>query len=74
MPGKEISIECGRLWRDYVKAVKHIFGGDVLLREIGLEDLLPIRRLHQHINAGCEACARREREKTREIVASLEKG
>jgi hypothetical protein len=68
----EVSIDCGRLRRDYIRAVKNIFGKDVSLAKIDPEDLSLISHF-QHHSVQCPMCTAWEINKRAIILGSLDK-
>ena len=71
MAGKSgVNIDCGRLRGDYLRAVRDIFGRNVSLMEVDLDDLSPIGRFQRHTDQ-CPLCAAWEKEKKATIFESL---
>jgi hypothetical protein len=68
-----INIDCGRLRKDYIRAIKNILGRDVSLMEVGIDDLSPIGLFQRHADQ-CPPCAAWEKEKRATILVPLSDG
>lgn len=68
---EQFSIACGVVRKEYKEALRRILNKGVLLIDIDVRDLVPVRRFGQHIK-GCAGCRVWEKEKRDHILQSVD--
>ncbi len=70
MEGKQVNIVCGKIWQEYIRALRRILGSNIPLSDINMDDLGYIRHFYDHSKI-CEMCARSAEEKKKAFLIAL---